>query len=187
LEADQTGKWIRLGRFWLNTKTVLRIPVIQGGKGTPAFDQDRFRFRNDDGDGSTATWAADINTNIAWPLAANIRLRLAIQETAGVAASNQEYYLYYSVNSAAYTSVYPGSYYPSTYFVDEAQDGNQRLGTGQTFRGGGLNDSAQIGTGGWIDFSGPMNTKSSALGFQLHVFRATPLITTSICGLAQPG
>lgn len=122
--------------------------------GTPAFDQDRFRFRYDDDDLDNATWMADLNTNVTWVANQNIRIRIAIQETADVRTSNEQFYLGYSLNGAAYTYGSPYSYYSSPYFADEDQDDTQRLGTGQTFKGSGANESLYIGNGGWIDFSG---------------------------------
>jgi len=146
--------WELQDKAWVNIKTGKRIPLISGGGGTPSFDQDRFRFRNDDADLDNATWKAALNTNISWPINQNIRLRFAVQETAGVRTTNQLFELYYSINGGSYTYNYPGSYMSSPYFSDETRDNVQRLGTGQTFKGGGGNTSGAIGAGDWLDYGG---------------------------------
>lgn len=152
--SGASTEWRRRGRFWIHKITGEKMPVISGGGGSAAFDQDRFRFRKDDGDLTAATWAGALNANIGWAPGANIRLRLAIQETAGVRSTNWYFRLYYRINGGTWTYASTGSYYSSSWFVDEAADNVQRLGTGQTFTGGGGNENVQIGTGDWIDFNG---------------------------------
>lgn len=68
---------------------------------TAVWDQDSFRFRNDDGSETTATWMAAANTTPAdIPLDTNFRLRFLIQETAGSNQSeNPTWTIQYRVNS----------------------------------------------------------------------------------------
>jgi len=67
--------------------------------------QDIFRFRNDDGSETTATWSAVADTNVTISGDTNFRLRIAIRETAGGAANNVPFDLQYSLNSGAYALV----------------------------------------------------------------------------------
>lgn len=51
---------------------------------TPAaYDQDSYRFRNDDGSDAAATYKAAVNTDVSITLDENFRLRFLVQETAG--------------------------------------------------------------------------------------------------------
>lgn len=67
-------------------------------------DQEGFRFRNDDGSETTATWAASQDTNVTKPLSANLRLRMLMNATGDPAAT--AYTLYHQKNGAGgYTKV----------------------------------------------------------------------------------
>ena len=64
--------------YWV-THSLALIPAPD-----PAFDQDAYRFRNDDGSETTATWKAALNTPVTGQaLDTNFRLRIAFEETAG--------------------------------------------------------------------------------------------------------
>ena len=56
--------------------------------GTPATtEQEGFRFRNDDGSETTATWLANQDTNLTQPVSTNTRLRMLLNTTADVAST----------------------------------------------------------------------------------------------------
>jgi hypothetical protein len=57
------------------------LPFIP--KPTAAYDQDAYRFRNDDGNETAATWRQALNTPDTVALDEPFRLRLAVEETAG--------------------------------------------------------------------------------------------------------
>jgi hypothetical protein len=63
-------------------------------------DQDSFRWRNDDGNETTATWIAATNTQISVGAAGdigldtNVRLRVLVQETAGTSSGATTWALY---------------------------------------------------------------------------------------------
>lgn len=71
------------------------------------FDQTHFRFRNDDGSESAATWKAAANTNINGDVTSgnlDLRLRLAAQEV-GTTAATFTASLMVSKNGGAYAAV----------------------------------------------------------------------------------
>lgn len=51
-------------------------------------DQDSFRFRDDNGTETTATWLAAVNTTVALTVGQTFRLRFLLQETSAVALSD---------------------------------------------------------------------------------------------------
>jgi hypothetical protein len=72
-----------------------------------AFTQTAFRFRNDDGSESTATWKAATNTNINADLTSgnlDLRVRIAAQEV-GTTAATFAASLFMSRNGGAYAAV----------------------------------------------------------------------------------
>lgn len=72
---------------------------------TAAWSQVGFRGRNDDGNETTATWAALQNANFSFNIDANLRIRLEIQETAGCAGANKQWRLQYNRNGAGWVNV----------------------------------------------------------------------------------
>lgn len=54
------------------------VPAVSGPVAT--LDQEGFRWRNDDGSETTATWAGSQDTDVTAPLSANIRLRALIDQ-----------------------------------------------------------------------------------------------------------
>jgi len=73
-----------------------------------AVDQEGFRWRNDDGSETTATWAAAQDTDVTAPLAANIRLR-ALVNTAGDSPSAAPKLYYKKSTDGTYLPVNVGS------------------------------------------------------------------------------
>lgn len=71
----------------------------------PSFTQTRFRFRNDDGNETTATFKAAENTAITQAVQSALRVRIQIDETASRAWTNKTWNLRYSLNGGAYTAV----------------------------------------------------------------------------------
>lgn len=63
-----------------------------------AFDQTAFRFRNDDGTETSATWQAAANTTITQMTGTTFRLRLVVQETAGGSLNNNSWQLQRRIN-----------------------------------------------------------------------------------------
>jgi hypothetical protein len=68
--------------------------------------QTHFRFRNDNGSETTATWIAAVDTNISMTMQDVFRLRIAY--TSGYSALTG-WDLYYSYNAGSYTAVTNGS------------------------------------------------------------------------------
>ena len=70
------------------------------------FDQHSFRIRNDDGNETTATWAAALNTDWQPPaVATNFRVRFCIDNSQGGQSGAFTPQLQYSKNSGAWTTV----------------------------------------------------------------------------------
>lgn len=86
--------------------------LVTGGAATA--DQEGFRFRNDDGSETSATWAASQDTDKTAPLSANLRLRLLIDGTNDLASA--AYTLRYQKNgSGGYVAVPVGATVPEVY------------------------------------------------------------------------
>lgn len=74
----------------------------------PVYSLNAFRFREDDGSETAATWLATENTNITGvdiSSDAHLRVRIAAQETAGGAENNVDITLQYRVNTGTWTNV----------------------------------------------------------------------------------
>lgn len=77
-------------------------------------DQEGFRFRNDDGSETTATWAASQDTDKTAPLSTNLRLRCLVDGTGDLASA--AYTLRYQKNgSGGYVAVPVGATIPEVY------------------------------------------------------------------------
>lgn len=86
MTCTHRGRWRLEGPWWRCEGCGRRLPVIAGGTMVnPNTEQLSFRGRNDDGNETTATWIAAVNTN--WTQAAGVpfRLRYEIEEDAGAA------------------------------------------------------------------------------------------------------
>lgn len=71
---------------WSGADAYISIAFLLQGPTAPT-SQTAFRFRNDDGSETTATWLAAENTNITQPTMTNTRLRLQASTTGDVAAT----------------------------------------------------------------------------------------------------
>ena len=67
-------------------------------------EQTHFRFRNDDGSETTATWLANEDTNVTQPLSTNTRLRMQV-DTSGASGSQQYQLEYKKSTDSAYKAV----------------------------------------------------------------------------------
>jgi hypothetical protein len=88
---------------------------------TPAFTQLTFRFRDDNGSETGATWRQTQGTNDTINTGSNFRLRFRLDETAARVWTNKNWNLYYSLNSAGYVAVTdttPVRVSTSTHFTD---------------------------------------------------------------------
>ena len=135
------GHWRRMGRWWFHVRTGEWVPVIAGGGGVTV-DQIGYRWRNDDGSESAATWKAPLNITISVTpaqLDTLIRLRLSITTSAAVTITPV---LRYSVNSGAYTRVDAASLVArsaaSAHFADD--DATTQLISGGAFIAGRMDD-----------------------------------------------
>jgi hypothetical protein len=67
-----------------------------------SFTQTRFRFRNDDGSETTATWKDSENVNITMGVDTNFRVRIQVDETTPTTWATTRWNYYYSKNGGAY-------------------------------------------------------------------------------------
>jgi len=118
----------------------------------PSFTQASFRFRNDDGSQTTATWKAAVNVNSDEKAYRIFRCRFLIQQTVSNAntALTRNYKLRYSLNGGTYTDVgAQGSatiirYANSPNIVDDEAT-TQQIGTG-SFIAGDVDENGDTGT-----------------------------------------
>jgi len=90
------GKWVLAGREWHRLSDGFCLPVIQGGT-NPNYQQEDFRFRNDDGTLATATWIDGETTNNidkSLNVDTNYRLRFVLQVTNAKAVNNVSWRTY---------------------------------------------------------------------------------------------
>lgn len=109
----------------------------------PALDIDIYRWRDDDGSETTATWLAAANTGYNFDVSAGnvqARLRVDISESGGANASNQAYELQFSINGSAFTTLGTATtgvrYYDSANLTNNT-DTTEQLNGGGTFTGTG--------------------------------------------------
>lgn len=123
-----------------------------GAPTNPAFTQTSYRFRNDDGSQTTATWKAAVNTNSNEKAYRSFRCRFLIQQT--VSAANQNlsriFKLRYSLNGGTYTDVGAQNSetavrYASSVNVSDATATTQQVGTG-SFIAGTIDNNGDTGT-----------------------------------------
>lgn len=70
-----------------------------------AYRQSHFRFRNDDGSETNATWIAAEDTDANIALDTNFRVRISIYSDGLATWTNLTWNLYYSLNNGAYSAV----------------------------------------------------------------------------------
>jgi len=98
------------------------LPVIQGG-GKAVSNQQAFRFRNDDGNETGATWMSpgnNVNQTIQTGLGNRFRIRFVVEETAA-GTLNLLGRLHYSLDGGTYTELTTGSSYIRA--IDSKNDG----------------------------------------------------------------
>ncbi len=97
--------------------------------------QTRFRFRNDDGSETAATWKAAEDTDANITIGQNFRLRIQVDEDNMGAVANT-FNLYYSLNSGSYTAVSgstPVQFSASSQFADGDDTTSQLTGATGTY------------------------------------------------------
>ena len=99
------------------------------GTQTFGFDQTIFRFRNDDGSESEATWKGNENMNIVAEKDSNIRLRLAIMDTDVQEENpNTGFQLQYNLNDTGWNDVNADSNVIRSSATDHVTDGTDTTG-----------------------------------------------------------
>ena len=123
-----------------------------GAPVNPSFTQTSFRFRNDDGSQTTATWKAAVNVNSDEKAYRIFRCRFLIQQTVSNAntALTRNYKLRYSLNNGTYTDVgAQGSAtiirYADSSNITDNEATTQQIGTG-TFITGSVDEDGDTGT-----------------------------------------
>ena len=113
-----------------------------------SLDQNGFRFRNDDGNETTATWKAALNTNVVFDtvdLDANFRIRI---QTAAVSIKTTTPQLQYSKNSGAWTNVNASSSVVRCFASPNVGDGDattEQLAGSQVFVAGSFDEVDGLG------------------------------------------
>jgi hypothetical protein len=122
-----------------------------------AYDQTDYRFRNDDGSETAATWKAAANTATNQATSENFRVRFVIASDAF--ESGESFDIEYNKNSGSWTTITGSTndiqYSLSTHFAD-LDSTTQQVGSG-TFSAGDMVEAAG-GTGG-IAFAGDDETE----------------------------
>ncbi|MGD8764382.1 MAG: DUF2341 domain-containing protein, partial [Desulfobacteraceae bacterium] len=134
-------------------------PTITASSGTPpAYDQDAFRARNDDGNETTATWKAAANTNWTQKVDENFRVRFVVQETAGISDNDKSFQLEYNLNGGGWNDVTGASSVVRSWASPNVADGvdtAQQVGSGTFVTPNAGFDEVNGQTGGTsLDFSG---------------------------------
>ena len=135
-----------------------------------ALDQEGFRFRNDDGSETTATWLAALNTNASLAVDTTYRLRMLIQNATVGAISDVDLEWQYNLASAGWNNITTSSSViravASANFVD-GDDCTQQLGSG-TFlsNNDGMTEDGTAG-GANLDFTTNQETETE-LCFQVR-------------------
>lgn len=117
--------------------------------GSPSYDQNAYRWRNDDGSETTATWFANENTSAALSVDTNYRIRLEL-ENVGTANASPTFELRYSHNGGAYTLITTSSSVvravDSANLTDLAATTNQLTTSGLTFSAGQITEDGTTGS-----------------------------------------
>lgn len=92
-----------------------------------------FRFRNDDGSETTATYKATQNTSISLAILTPLRLRFLIDETASVAWTSVAFGIRTSKNGGTYSSLSGVTMIDSANFSNAANTTSQLTGGSGTF------------------------------------------------------
>lgn len=120
--------------------------------GASLFTEAAYRFRNDDGSETTATWKGLQNVSVNIAVNANFRIRFKAQETAGSSGLNKVWQLQYNKNSAGWVNVTGSSIiarsFASPNVTDAANLTVQLSGGTGTFQGATGFDEANGQAGG---------------------------------------
>lgn len=105
IEYDPTGKFIKVGRYWIHLETGMRVPVIQGGTSANTVQNDRWAFGDDDGTESGHTLDTELADRSSQLGNVTFLIRIQVQETAGK-ADTWTFQLYADKNGgASFTAV----------------------------------------------------------------------------------
>lgn len=157
---------------WAQTNGATKgaIWAIKPAAVPPAFDQDSYRFRNDDGSETGATWLAALNTNVTVEPGSTIRrLRMLVQNTASGAGTDVDLEWQYNKNSAGWNNITTSSSVvqavASANFAN-GDDCTQQLGSG-TFHSNndGMTEDGTAG-GANLDLAGNAEVETE-LSFQI--------------------
>lgn len=115
-----------------------------------------WRFRDDDGGETDATWRQALDVDDTQDTDTTYRVRFAVEETAGAAANNQQFRLKYRVDGGSWTNVSTSSsnvVAVSSNLVNR-NDTTQQISSPDTFQGGnGQCDDGRC-DGPRLDFAG---------------------------------
>jgi hypothetical protein len=136
-----------------------KTPTITAASSTPpAYDQDAFRARNDNGNETTATWKAAADTNWTQKVDENFRVRFVVQETAGVSDNDKTFQLEYNRNGGGWNDVTGASSVVRAWASPNVTDGidtTQQVGSGTFVTPNAGFDEVNGQSGGTsLDFSG---------------------------------
>jgi hypothetical protein len=142
-----------------NLDSYSQTPTITAALSTPpAYDQDAFRARNDDGSESAATWQASSNVDWTQIVDQNFRVRFVVQETNGVSVANKTFQLEYNLNGGGWNDVSSASSVVRAWAspnVADSTDTTQQVGSGTYVTPNAGFDEANGQAGGAsLDFSG---------------------------------
>lgn len=135
------------------------------------FDQDSFRFRNDDGSEAAATWLANLNTNATVIIGQTFRLRFLVQETAG-GTNSEGFKIQHNLNGAGWvdtTNVSSIARVVASTGLTEGGDTTQQLGGG-TFQTD--NDGQEDGDGTTPNTAESKANKDIELEFAIQLLDA---------------
>jgi len=143
-----------------NLDSYTSTPTITVALATPpAYDQNKFRARNDNGNETTATWKAAADINWAQKVDENFRVRFVVQETAGVSSADRTFQLEYNRNGSGWNDVNGSSSVVRAWLSSNVADGDdttQQIGSGTPV--GADNDAFDevdgLAGGSNLDFSG---------------------------------
>jgi hypothetical protein len=164
-------------RAWMAVENTNRPPVI---------DQDGFRWRNDDGSETAATWAAARDANIESAPGANRVWRIRALINQSVTNANfdlaQAYRLRYSLNGGAYTVVpaqgttgVPVRYFDSTHLTHQ-QATTELLEGANTFRAGSVDEQGATATITWASNS----REDSEMEFVIEIVDANVSVNNTL-------
>ncbi len=135
---DIGRRWKPIHLCWLFRALGLPVPRYFVATTDPVFDQESFRFRNDDGSESGATWYAILNADVNdLDNDTNYRLRINVKEQNTAVGKNEDIQFQYSHESGAWTNITTTSSYIKA--IASADAGFSHLGnTTQQLTSGGF-------------------------------------------------